>query len=96
LLHPARELPRPLAGKVRELDQGEHLAGLCLALGRRPASYFERQFDVPLDGPPVEQDGRLEHHPVIAVEPGPPRRLVVDRDRSGAGCHEVADDSQQR
>ena len=52
----------------------------ALRLGR--AVDLERQLDVPLDGPPVEQDRSLEDHPVVAVEAGLRRRLAVDRHRA--------------
>ena len=82
LLHPARQLVRVVAGELAELDEVEHLLR-----PRRPACavvahQLQRQLDVVLDGPPVEQDRRLEDHPVVAVEPRLGGRLAVDLDRA--------------
>ena len=49
-----------------------------------------------LDRPPVEQDRRLEDHPVVAVEARLVRRLAVDDDRPVRRRRQVADDPQQR
>ena len=56
---------------------------------------LERQLDVALDAPPVEQDRCLEDHPVVAVAAGLRRRLAVDEDLAGGRRGEVADDPQQ-
>ena len=48
------------------------------------------------DRPPVHQDGRLEDHPVVAIEARLGGRLAVDRDRARRGRDQVADDPQQR
>ncbi|HSQ93197.1 MAG TPA: anthranilate phosphoribosyltransferase, partial [Methanoregula sp.] len=55
--------PQEAAAQVREV-----LGGAAGALRPGRPVDLERQLDVALDGPPVEQDRRLEHHPVIAVE----------------------------
>ena len=82
LLHPARQLERLVLEEVAELDEVEHLlrpGGPPVAV---PAEDLERQLHVVLDGPPVEEDGRLEDHPVVAVAAGPLGGLVVDADRA--------------
>ena len=60
------------------------------------AQDLERQLDVVLDAPPVEQDRRLEHHPVVAVAAGLLGGLAVDLDRAAGRLDEVADDAQER
>ncbi len=70
LLHAARELPRVVLGELGQLDQLEHLERARAAPGLVPALQLERQLDVLDDGPPVEQPGLLERHPVVLVQAG--------------------------
>ena len=95
LLHPARQLVRMVLDEVAQLDEVEHLLGPRAPSRAVVAHQLERELDVVLDRPPVEQDRRLEDHPVVAIEAGPGGRLAVDLDRAGGRCHEVADDPQQ-
>ncbi len=64
------------------------------AFGR--SADLERQLDVALHGPPVEQDRRLEDHPVIAVAPSPLGGFAVHGDRARRGRGQVADEAEQR
>ena len=66
------------------------------APGAAPAEHLERQRDVLRDGAPVEEHGRLEDDPVVAVDAGLVRRLPVHGDPPGRRLDEVADDPQQR
>jgi hypothetical protein len=96
LLHPAGELPRVVVlepGELDELDQLLHPRGAALAV---PAEHLERERDVLGDGTPVVEDGVLEDHPVVAVEPRLVGRLPVDHDLALARLHQVADDAKQR
>ena len=67
LLHAARQLVGIVAEEVAELDEVEHLLRPARPGGAVRALDLERQLDVVLDRPPVEQDRRLEDHPVVAV-----------------------------
>ena len=96
LLHAARELPGVVLAEVAELDELEHLARLGLARRLVAADDLERQLDVASDRAPVEQDRRLEDHPVVAVEAGLVGRLAVDGDRAARRRGQVGDDPQQR
>ena len=68
--------------------------GLGGSLAPASSRDLEWQLDVLLDRPPLEQDRRLEDHPVVAIEPRLARGLAVDRDRSAGRADEVADDPQ--
>ena len=84
LLHPARKLPGVMPGELPEVDEVEHLLGPCLALRLVGAHDLEREGHVLGDGPPLEQDRRLEDHPVVAIETRPGRGLAVDHDLASA------------
>ena len=95
LLHPARELVRMVVEEVAELDQVEHLLRPGGPAGAVVAHQLERQLDVVLDRPPVEQDRGLEDHAVVAVTARPGRRLAVDRDAAVGRRDEIADDPKE-
>ena len=92
LLHPARQLPRVVPAEVGQLDETEMLERSFSPLALRRAAHLEGQLDVALHSPPVEQDGRLEHHAVVAIESRPRRWLPVDRHAARCRRREVADD----
>ena len=87
LLHAARQLVGVVAHEVAELDELEHLPRPLIATRLVPAHQLERQLDVVLDGPPVEQDRCLEDHPVVAIAARQGAQLAVHRRpcRSSAG-----------
>src|SRR5262245_59071177 len=85
-----------MPGEVAELDEIQRRLHPLVAIGPGEALHLERQSDVGLDRPPVEQDGRLEHDAVIAVEAGLPGGLAVDRHAARGRRGQVADQAQQR
>ena len=96
LLHAARQLVGVVLRELAELDEVEHLARPRRPFRGRPAEDLERELDVVLDRPPLEQDGGLEHHAVVAVAAGPLGRLAVDDDLAPGRRDEVADHPEQR
>ena len=85
-----------MAPKIGELHEREHLLGAASPLGLAHAHDLERELDVGLDRPPVEEDGCLEDHPVVAVSPGVACGLAVDLNPARSRLDEVTDDPQQR
>ncbi len=96
LLHASRQLPGMVLLEPGKLDELDHVPDPCRALRALPTEHLEWQGDVLRDRTPVVQDGRLEHDPVVAVEPCPAGRLPVDGDISLGGLDDVADDAEQR
>ena len=82
LLHAARQLPRMVLGEVATARRAR--ASPLADRARRPASKPMRSRAAarrcPATRPPIEQDRRLEDHPVVAVARRLRRRLAVDRD----------------
>jgi hypothetical protein len=79
-----------------QLDELEHLRHALSALLPAPARELERQADVLRHGAPVEEDGVLEHDPVVAVAPGLLGRLPVHERVARGRRDQVADHPQQR
>ena len=96
LLHAARKLPRVVLAKSPSSTSSSISARSPATRSSAEPHDLERQLDVLLDRPPVEQDRRLEDHPVVAVPAGPLGRLAVDDDLAAGRLGQVADDAQQR
>ena len=95
LLHAARQLPGMFPPEAFELDQLQELARPTCALVPGEAHDLERQLDVPRDRSPVHEHRRLEHHPVIPVEPCAAGGLAVHEDLPRGRGRQVADQPQQ-
>jgi hypothetical protein len=96
LLHPARQLVGMVAAEVAELDEVQHSLRALVPIGPAHPEQLERQLHVLLDGAPLEEDGCLEHHAVLAAEASLRRGLAIDLDAPGARPGQVADEPQQR
>jgi hypothetical protein len=96
LLHAPGQLPRMVLAEPAQLHELEHRVGLRAARGLVGPDDLEGQLHVAADGPPVEEDGGLEDHPVVVIEAGLADRLAVDRDGPGGDGGQVRDDAQQR
>ncbi len=96
LLHATGELVGVVTCEVGELHQPQHLAGSFLALGAAHAEQLQRQPNVVLDAPPVEEDGSLEDDAVLPAAPRLGGRLAVDHDLPRRRLGQVTDDPEQR
>ena len=95
LLHPARKLPRVVALEPTELHQDQHLVHPVGSPLPVPAEHLEGKGDVAGHGPPVVEDGVLEHDAVVPVQPGLMGRFAVHQNLSLGRRDEVADDAKE-
>ena len=70
LLHPARQLGRPMLRGVREADELEHLGCAAATRGARDTLHPQRVGDVVLDGHVREERVALEHRVGVSLERG--------------------------
>src|ERR671910_510098 len=80
----------------RKLDEVDQLAHTLRAALPIPAQELERERDVLGHRTPVVEDGVLEDHAVVAVEPRLVGRLAVDDDPALGRLDEVADNAEER
>ena len=78
----------------RQLHQVEHLERALATLGLAPVLQLQRELDVLRHGPPVEQPGLLERHPVVLIEPRLAGRLAVHHDLAGGRLGQVRDQAE--
>ena len=95
LLHPARQLVRMPLGELGQPNQLEHLLRTLRLGGTILPEELERQADVVLDRAPLEEDRRLEDHPVVTVEARLAGWLAVDLDGAGSRIGQVANEPEQ-
>ncbi len=92
LLHAARQLVRKGIGEIAEADGAEQGKGPLAAFGLVVTAQRQRELDIPRDGAPGQEAGRLEHHGEVGARLGLPAH---DGDAALFGRDQAVDDAEQ-